>query len=150
MCMNFKPKKKIEVKFILPNYVDVRLGDLKEFFQESINKATFGDLQKSSYLSKVPSEYSEETPGYTLSKRQYNRRSRSFIDSQASEKSSEESSKGYYFSNYQNHDASQNLVAYSMCSNLSEYRKVNELGSKRVNLVEKLLVQKIVLIVSTV
>ena len=54
------------------------------------------DLKESSYLYEVPSKSSKETPGSTTSVRQYNKRARSYIDSQASEESSEESSRGYY------------------------------------------------------
>ena len=129
MCMNFRPKKRIKVKFIIPDFVDLRLGDLKEFLQEHTNKATVRDPQESCYLSEVPPESSEETPRSMPSKRQYNKCARIFIGSQASESSGEDSSKEGDHSKVQNCKASNKMAAYSTYIDLSKYSKVSEISS---------------------
>ena len=68
--MNFRPKKRIKVEFVIP---DVRLGNLEVILREHTNKVTVEYLVESCYLSKVPSEILEETPGSTPSARQYNK-----------------------------------------------------------------------------
>ena len=59
--MNFVPKKRIKVEFVVLDSVEVRLGDLEDFLRNHTNEVKVEDLQENSYLSKVPSESSEET-----------------------------------------------------------------------------------------
>ena len=95
--MRIVPIKRIKVEFVVPNSIEVRLGDLEEFLHNHTNEVKVEDLQEISYLSEVPSEISEESPGSTPSTRQYNKRGRSFIHSQASEASSGSSTyRGYH------------------------------------------------------
>ena len=70
--MNFVPKTRIKVEFVVPDYVDVRLGDLEVFLREYTNAVVVEDLIESCYLSKDPSERTEKNPRSTLSACQYN------------------------------------------------------------------------------
>ena len=69
------------------------MSDLEDFLREHTDDIK---VEESSYLSEVPSESSEKTPGSTPSTRQYNKCARSFIHSQASKVSSKSSTyRGY-------------------------------------------------------
>ena len=115
--MNFRPKKKIQVEFIVPDCVDVRAGDLEEFLRPYTKKAKVESHVENTYLSEVSSESSEETPGSTPSAREYNRRARNFVESQASETSAEGSTQGHRVINVPNSTGSDESVA----SELTEY-----------------------------
>ena len=90
--MNFVLKRRIKLEFVIPGSESVGLSDLEEFLREHTDDIK---VEETSYFSEVPSEGSEETPGTTASTREY-KRARSYIDSQTSEASSEESSRDYY------------------------------------------------------
>ena len=82
--MNFRPKKKIQVEFIVPDCVDVKAGDLEEFLGQYTKKAKVESHVENTYLSEVSSKSSEETPGSTPSAREYNSHARNFVESQIS------------------------------------------------------------------
>ena len=69
--MNFRPKKKVQVEFIVPDSVDVRAGDLEEFLRQYTRKAKVERHVENTYLSEVSSESSEETPRTSPSARDY-------------------------------------------------------------------------------
>ena len=52
--MNFRPKKRIKVEFVVPDCVNVSLGDLEVFLREHTNEVTVEDLVESCCLSEVP------------------------------------------------------------------------------------------------
>ena len=43
--MNFVPKRRIKVEFVVPDSVEVRLGDLEEFLRNHTKKVKVRDLQ---------------------------------------------------------------------------------------------------------
>ena len=51
--MNFRPKKKVQVEFIVPDSVDVRAGDLEEFLRQYTKKAKVESHVENIYLSEV-------------------------------------------------------------------------------------------------
>ena len=61
--MSYRLKKRIMVEFVVPDYVNVRLGYLEEFLREPTSEATVGDIVESCYLSEVPFKSSKGTLG---------------------------------------------------------------------------------------
>ena len=58
--MNFIPKKKIKLEFVILESVAVGLSDLKDFLREQREHTDNIKVEESSYLSKVSSESSEK------------------------------------------------------------------------------------------
>ena len=74
--INFVPNKRIKVKFFVPDFLDVRLGNIKAFLREHTNKVVVEELVESCYLSEVPSQKFGRNPGKYFIRTQYNKASR--------------------------------------------------------------------------